>query len=53
LSRSTANQSNYIGNVPRLSAGETILAFNGREGEWQAAIAGRKRRTRRPLPDPA
>jgi 16S rRNA (uracil1498-N3)-methyltransferase len=37
------NQSNYLGNVLRLSAGETILVFNGRDGEWQAAIAGRKR----------
>jgi len=37
------NQSNYLGNVLRLSAGETILVFNGRDGEWQAAIEGRKR----------
>src|SRR3982074_2164439 len=37
------SQSNYLGNVLRLSAGGTILAFNGRDGEWQASIAGRKR----------
>jgi 16S rRNA (uracil1498-N3)-methyltransferase len=37
------NQSNYLGNVLRLGAGGTILVFNGRDGEWQAAIAGRKR----------
>jgi 16S rRNA (uracil1498-N3)-methyltransferase len=37
------NQANYLGNVLRLSAGETILVFNGRDGEWQAAIEGRKR----------
>src|SRR3954453_11671410 len=37
------NQSNYLGNVLRLSAGETILVFNGRDGEWHAAISGRKR----------
>src|ERR1700709_798432 len=37
------SQSNYLGNVLRLSAGRTILAFNGRDGEWQASIAGRKR----------
>jgi len=37
------NQSNYLGNVLRLSAGQTILVFNGRDGEWQAAIEGRKR----------
>ena len=37
------NQSNYLGNVMRLAAGENILVFNGRDGEWQAAIEGRKR----------
>ncbi len=37
------DQSNYLGNVLRLSAGETILVFNGRDGEWQASIEGRKR----------
>jgi 16S rRNA (uracil1498-N3)-methyltransferase len=37
------NQSNYLGNVLRLAAGQTILVFNGRDGEWRAAIEGRKR----------
>ena len=37
------DQSNYLGNVLRLSAGDSILAFNGRDGEWQASILGRKR----------
>ncbi|MEK9279690.1 MULTISPECIES: 16S rRNA (uracil(1498)-N(3))-methyltransferase [unclassified Bradyrhizobium] len=37
------DQSNYLGNVLRLGAGASILAFNGRDGEWQAAIEGRKR----------
>src|SRR4051812_30692851 len=37
------NQSNYLGNVLRLSEGDAILVFNGRDGEWRAAIAGRKR----------
>jgi 16S rRNA (uracil1498-N3)-methyltransferase len=37
------NQSNYLGNVLRLNAGETVLVFNGHDGEWQATIAGRKR----------
>jgi 16S rRNA (uracil1498-N3)-methyltransferase len=37
------DQRNYLGNVLRLSAGETILVFNGRDGEWQASILGRKR----------
>jgi 16S rRNA (uracil1498-N3)-methyltransferase len=36
-------QSNYLGNVLRLSAGDTVLIFNGRDGEWRAAISGRKR----------
>jgi 16S rRNA (uracil1498-N3)-methyltransferase len=36
-------QSNYLGNVLRLSAGQTVLVFNGRDGEWRASIAGRKR----------
>ncbi len=37
------NQGNYLGNVMRLAAGNTVLVFNGRDGEWQAVIAGRKR----------
>src|ERR1700694_286241 len=37
------SQSNYLGNVLRLAAGAGILACNGRDGEWQAVIAGRKR----------
>jgi 16S rRNA (uracil1498-N3)-methyltransferase len=37
------SQSNYLGNVLRLAAGGTILVFNGRDGEWQASISGRKR----------
>ena len=37
------DQANYLGNVLRLGSGARILAFNGRDGEWQAEIAGRKR----------
>jgi 16S rRNA (uracil1498-N3)-methyltransferase len=37
------DQSNYLGNVLRLGAGDSVLVFNGRDGEWQAAITGRKR----------
>jgi 16S rRNA (uracil1498-N3)-methyltransferase len=37
------DQSNYLGNVLRLGAGAPVLAFNGRDGEWRAAVAGRKR----------
>jgi 16S rRNA (uracil1498-N3)-methyltransferase len=55
------DQSNYLGNVLRLADGDTILVFNGRDGEWRASIAGRKRadqlavtvqtRLQEPLPD--
>ena len=37
------DQSNYLGNVLRLAGGDSILVFNGRDGEWQAELAGRKR----------
>jgi 16S rRNA (uracil1498-N3)-methyltransferase len=37
------NQSNYLGNVLRLAAGDSVLVFNGRDGEWRAALSGRKR----------
>jgi 16S rRNA (uracil1498-N3)-methyltransferase len=36
-------QSNYLGNVLRLAAGDSVLVFNGRDGEWQASLLGRKR----------
>ena len=36
-------QSNYLGNVLRLVAGDRVLVFNGSDGEWRASIAGRKR----------
>ena len=37
------DQGNYLGNVLRLTMGDRVLVFNGRDGEWQAVIAGRKR----------
>jgi 16S rRNA (uracil1498-N3)-methyltransferase len=37
------SQSNYLGNVLRLSKGDTILVFNGLDGEWLGLIGGRKR----------
>lgn len=37
------NQANYLGNVLRLGPGASVLIFNGRDGEWRAAIDGRKR----------
>jgi 16S rRNA (uracil1498-N3)-methyltransferase len=38
------SQSNYLVNVLRLADGDTILAFNGADGEWSARLAatGRK-----------
>lgn len=41
----TAAQANYLLNVMRLVEGDGTLLFNGRDGEWRAAIerAGRKR----------
>jgi 16S rRNA (uracil1498-N3)-methyltransferase len=39
----TQPQANYLGNVMRMRAGETILAFNGRDGEWLAEITALKR----------
>jgi 16S rRNA (uracil1498-N3)-methyltransferase len=37
-------QANYLLNVLRLKAGEAVLIFNGRDGEWRAEISveGRK-----------
>ena len=32
-------QANYLRNVLRLKAGDAILAFNGRDGEWRAELA--------------
>lgn len=36
-------QSNYLGNVLRLELGGAVRVFNGRDGEWLAKTAGRKR----------
>ena len=33
-------QANYLLNVLRLKAGETVLVFNGRDGEWRAEVVG-------------
>ena len=40
------SQSNYLGNVLRLGAGDQVLVFNGRDGEWRSAISGGKRADR-------
>jgi 16S rRNA (uracil1498-N3)-methyltransferase len=36
-------QAHYLTTVMRLTAGEGVLVFNGRDGEWSAAIEGAKR----------
>ncbi|MCW5683188.1 MAG: 16S rRNA (uracil(1498)-N(3))-methyltransferase [Pseudolabrys sp.] len=36
-------QAHYLGNVLRLGAGDAVLAFNGRDGEWHATLAGGKK----------
>jgi 16S rRNA (uracil1498-N3)-methyltransferase len=38
-------QANYLGNVLRLKTGDSVLVFNGRDGEWRSvlATAGKRR----------
>jgi 16S rRNA (uracil1498-N3)-methyltransferase len=38
-------QAHYLGNVLRLGPGDAMLAFNGRDGEWRATLAGGKKVT--------
>ncbi|RDI57906.1 16S rRNA (uracil(1498)-N(3))-methyltransferase [Microvirga subterranea] len=54
-------QANYLLNVLRLKAGEPVLVFNGRDGEWRAEVSveGRKsadlvcvEQTRTQIPQP-
>ncbi len=33
-----ADQANYLFNVMRLGAGDAVLLFNGRDGEWRALV---------------
>jgi 16S rRNA (uracil1498-N3)-methyltransferase len=37
-------QANYLGNVLRLKAGDDVLVFNGRDGEWQGRLASAGKR---------
>ena len=37
------SQAHYLRNVLRLKAGDGVLAFNGKDGEWQATLADGKR----------
>jgi len=54
-------QANYLLNVLRLTQGDDLLLFNGRDGEWQARLAGTGKRAltaiigerRRPPPRPS
>ena len=47
----TREQTNYLVNVLRLGAGDGLLAFNGRDGEWRAALepVGKKSAFLRPV----
>ena len=38
------DQANYLLNVLRLKHGDELLLFNGRDGEWQARLAGTGKR---------
>lgn len=38
------DQANYLLNVLRLSRGDEVLLFNGRDGEWRARLAGQGKR---------
>jgi 16S rRNA (uracil1498-N3)-methyltransferase len=40
----TPAQANYLRNVLRLNAGDAVLVFNGRDGEWRAELAEAGRR---------
>jgi 16S rRNA (uracil1498-N3)-methyltransferase len=36
-------QAHYLGTVLRLTSGESVLVFNGRDGEWRATLQAQKR----------
>jgi 16S rRNA (uracil1498-N3)-methyltransferase len=40
------SQAHYLHNVLRLKAGDAVLAFNGRDGEWRATLVGTARHAR-------
>jgi 16S rRNA U1498 N3-methylase RsmE len=37
----SAGQAHYLANVLRLNSGESLLAFNGQDGEWQMELLSR------------
>jgi 16S rRNA (uracil1498-N3)-methyltransferase len=40
-----AGQIHYLADVMRMAAGDAVLLFNGEDGEWEARLAGARRRT--------
>jgi 16S rRNA (uracil1498-N3)-methyltransferase len=40
-----AGQIHYLTDVMRMAAGDSVLVFNGEDGEWKARVAGAKRKT--------
>ena len=38
-----SRQAHYLTNVLRLKAGDRVLLFNGRDGEWSATLEGGRR----------
>ena len=39
------DRANYLFNVLRLEAGDAVLLFNGRDGEWRATVASAGKRS--------
>jgi 16S rRNA (uracil1498-N3)-methyltransferase len=39
-----AAQANYLGNALRMKTGDSVLVFNGRDGEWWGTLAGAGKR---------
>jgi 16S rRNA (uracil1498-N3)-methyltransferase len=39
-----AAQANYLGNVLRMKTGDSVLVFNGRDGEWRGTLTGASKR---------
>src|SRR5437899_1900297 len=40
------SQAHYLADVLRLKPGDPVLVFNGRDGEWRAALTSAGKRTR-------
>lgn len=45
------NQAHYLGHVMRRAVGDTVFAFNGRDGEWRAAITALARNGGQVVPE--